>query len=301
MNQEDLKKFVLENPALVKVRETSNPDLFVLKYDRKVFYNSLWNEYLEECRGTVIDKEFNVISRPFTKIYNYGIEDKAPKLSLDTPVYAHRKINGFMVAVTLYKGELLVSTTGSIDSDFVGMAKEFIDEELFKKVISEYNRSINYTFMFECVHRNDPHIITEKEGLYLLGYRRNSWDSVVRADTYMMDELVYKFRCMRPQVYFWELNYLLELVKTVDHEGFVFYTKDGISAKIKSPFYLVSKFIARTNSKLHMIFGKDYKNFIDEEFYGLCEMLQAKYTVEEFKAIPEQDRLIIIREWAANV
>ena len=57
----DLQKFVSENPKLVKMRETSNPELFVLKYQRSVFYDNLWDEYLEECRGTVVDKDFNLI------------------------------------------------------------------------------------------------------------------------------------------------------------------------------------------------------------------------------------------------
>ena len=56
----DLQKFVAENPMLVKMRETSNPELFVLKYQRSVFFDNLWDEYLEECRGTVVDKDFNL-------------------------------------------------------------------------------------------------------------------------------------------------------------------------------------------------------------------------------------------------
>jgi hypothetical protein len=47
-----------------------------------VFYDNLWNDYLEECRGTIVDENFNVVSRPFTKIYNYGVEDRSPKLAM---------------------------------------------------------------------------------------------------------------------------------------------------------------------------------------------------------------------------
>lgn len=60
MNKE-LQKFVAEHPKLVRMRETSNPDLFVLKYQRSVFYDNLWDDHLEECRGTVVDKDFNLI------------------------------------------------------------------------------------------------------------------------------------------------------------------------------------------------------------------------------------------------
>ena len=97
MNKDELRKFVLDNPKLVTMRPAGD-GIYVLKYKRTVFYDNLWNEYLEECRGTIVDADFNVVSRPFTKIYNYGIEAKAPVLADDTPVTAYRKVNGFMAA-----------------------------------------------------------------------------------------------------------------------------------------------------------------------------------------------------------
>jgi hypothetical protein len=57
--KQELQKFVKENPKLVTMRETS-PGLFVLKYKRNVFYDNLWNDYLEECRGTIVDENFSL-------------------------------------------------------------------------------------------------------------------------------------------------------------------------------------------------------------------------------------------------
>lgn len=46
--------------------------LSVLKYDRKVFFNNLWNKdkRLLDCRGIVVDENNNIISYPFTKVFN---------------------------------------------------------------------------------------------------------------------------------------------------------------------------------------------------------------------------------------
>lgn len=97
ITKESLKQYVMDNPMLVTMRESqSYPGLYVLKYRKKVFYDGLWNEYLEQCRGTVVDNNFNLVSYPFQKIYNYGIEVNAPKLSDDTIVTAYRKVNGFL-------------------------------------------------------------------------------------------------------------------------------------------------------------------------------------------------------------
>ncbi len=89
------------NTKSVLLKETSNPDLFVLKYKREVFHKNRWNDFLEECRGTIIDRDFNVVALPFRKIYNFGVEERAPKISDNETIHWFRKVNGFMVAMTL--------------------------------------------------------------------------------------------------------------------------------------------------------------------------------------------------------
>ena len=300
MNKEALKLFVEQNPKLVKMTESiTHPGLFVLKYTRKVFYDSLWNDYLEECRGTIVDADFNVVQRPFTKIYNYGVEDKSPVLSEDTIVECFRKVNGFMVAVTWYNGKLLVSTTGSTANDYVDMANSFIDRrrETFERYVSNFP---TLTFMFECVHENDPHIIVEKPGLYLLGYREKTWESRSQNDGL---SLYHQYALSDHQVE-WKrctLGEVLKEVKTVKHEGFVFYTEDfKVSAKIKSPYYLTSKWVARnprTDKLVNM--QADIKQQLDEEYYPLVDAIRAN--IVEYTEMDEQARLSWVRHYLETV
>lgn len=290
MKQQDLQKFVLENPKLVTMKETS-PGLFVLKYRRNVFYDNLWNDYLEECRGTIVDKDFNVVSRPFTKIYNYGVEARSPKLADDVRVAAFRKVNGFMCAVTWYNGDILVSTTGSTDSPYVTMARELLDLDKARKVCSEYK---SYTFMFECVHRDDPHIVPEVEGMYLLGYRANTWNSEVSSDPTSLDLFADRFGAHRVESFNLRMDELMKMSKTVRHEGFVFYTPGGVSAKIKSPFYLTNKWMSR-NPRTDKLLTKEFKEQIDEEYYVMLDHIRAN--IVEFTALDEQGRLAWIRKY----
>ena len=291
MNNTELKSFVNNNSNLVSMKETSYPGVYVLKYKRKVFYDNLWNDFLEECRGTLVDADFNLISYPFTKVYNYGVEEKAPVLSDDTYVDAYRKVNGFMVAVTWYNGDILVSTTGSTDSDFVSMARELIEPniELYRKTCQLYDR---YTFMFECCHRNDPHIIPEQEGMYLLGLRSKVFGSPISVSP----ELNKSFGCFDVEHVRCTIATLKLLARHVRHEGFVFYTEDGISAKIKSPYYLTSKWVARNprTDKLTNL-NKDIKHNLDEEYYPLVDAIRAN--VEEYTAMTEQQRLSWCRQF----
>jgi hypothetical protein len=287
----DMKEYVTSNPHLVSMKETSYPGVYVLKYKRKVFYDSLWDDFLEECRGTLVDEDFNIISRPFTKIYNYGIETRAPVLPDNTKITACRKVNGFMVAVTWYNDDILVSTTGSTDSDYVKMAMELIDRPKYGKVCRDWP---DYTFMFECCHSNDQHIIPETAGMYLLGWRKNFWNSHIEYDQLVAALLVQYFDCEFVDCEETTVGELLKQVKTVEHEGFVAYGDDNISFKIKSPYYLVKKFVAR-NPKTDKLMRQNVKQFVDEEYYDLIDHIQEN--IDQFTALSEQERLQFVRNF----
>lgn len=291
MDKFALKRYVEDNSRLIARRETSYPGLYVLKYKKRVFFEGLWNQFTEECRGTVVDADYNVVSRPFTKIYNYGIEAKAPRLSLDTQIRAYRKINGFMVAMTMHNDDILVSTTGSTDSPFVAMAKEQMQKmHSWKHWVDVFSNLTlkNKTVMFEVVHKNDPHIIPEKEGLYLLGYRENTWDSIVEHDSKIMLDLVDAFGCHKVEDYSTTVGELQTMAKECKHEGFVAYTENGVSFKIKSPYYLIQKALARKKDILSL-----NKELVEEEYFPLVShLLEIK---DHFNSLTEQDRLEYIR------
>ena len=290
--KEKLKVFV-ENSDLVSKKNTSYDGVFLLKYKKKVFWDNLWNEYLEECRGTLVDEHYNVIARPFTKIYNYMIDERSPVFDSDTPVTAYRKVNGFMVAVTAYKHcaeGMIVSTTGTTDSKYVEYARSFMDYPEFKKEILKY---AGHTFLFECVHPEDPHIIPEFKGLYLLAMRENSWESVVQP--HMLSRLADRMQVQYEKGIYTTVGKLIKKTATVRHEGFVFYTHgpNPQSAKIKSPYYLTAKFLARCNNTKKLV-DPNMKRGFDEEYYPLFDHIQRN--VDEFVALSEQDRL----EWIRN-
>ena len=276
-------------------------NMFVLKYRKSVFYDNLWDDFLEHCRGTIVDKDFNLVTYPFQKIYNYGIEAKAPVLEDRTVVTSYRKVNGFMVAITCHRGKLLISTTGSTENDYVEYAKEMMETH---SSFSDWEMTLcnsecqDMTFMFECVHPSDPHIIPEKAGMYLLGYREKTWDSKVGHNYDVMRDLAAELKCFLPERIHITMLELKEEAKKVKHEGFVFYTEDGRSAKIKSPYYLTSKWVARnprTDKLVNM--QADIKKNLDEEYYPLVDAIRAN--IDEYTAMDEQARLAWVRNFVS--
>jgi predicted kinase len=278
----------------VQIKEQNG--LFVHKYKRKVFYDNLWNMHPElvDARGLIRDADGNVVQYPFTKVFNR--HENGTDIPLDHQVIAVDKINGFLAAVTWYNGDILVSTTGSLTSEHVDMAKEILPLDRMKLVLESYQ---NLSFCFEIVHPNDPHIISEYEGVYLIGAREKVLGSVKQSEVFL-DAIALDFGVFRPKWEYIRFSDLLEKAKTYKREGYVVYDQESDTVlKLKTPYYLTSKFIARTK-KLDLIFDRNYKQHFEEEFYSLCEHLQKSYTKEQFLEIPEQERLTIIRDWAEH-
>ncbi len=291
MFREKLKEYV-ESSNLVNRRECGL-GIYVLKYKKKVFYDNLWNEYIAECRGSIVDADFNLVAYPFTKIYNYGIEKSAPVLADDVRVTAYRKVNGFMVACTWYNGDVLISTTGSTDSPYVDMAREMIGDNMdrYRKVCKEYEGN---TFMFECVHESDPHIVPEQPGMYLLGMRKNEWGSKVMHDPFFLQNFARMLNCFAPESTTTNMARLQEMAKECKHEGFVAYTIDGVSFKIKSPYYLTAKWVAR-NPRTDKLLTQQFREQIDEEYYELLDHIRDN--IEAYTVMDEQARLAWVRNY----
>lgn len=290
MFKDDLKSFVENNKKLVSVKETIYDDLYVLKYSKKCFYKNAWNAFLEECRGVIVDKDYNVVSFPYKKIYNYGLEAKAPRISQESYVTGFRKINGFMGAITFHNGDLLISTTGSTNSNYVDMIKSLIDIDRYKAVCEKYS---NLTLLFEVVHSDDPHIIPEKPGMYLTGYREKSWESTIDICPNKLYMIAEELECMAPEVLIMKLKDIVNLANTVKFEGFVIYTNDGVSTKIKSPYYLFSKLMARMTDT-NKLFEPNIKQKVPEEFFFIVD--HVRENLELFSVLTEQQRLDMIRQ-----
>jgi hypothetical protein len=145
------------------------------------------------------------------------------------------------------------------------------------------------------VHPDDPHIIPEKAGMYILGYRENQYDSVVGHDVFMLQDLGRVFNCFVPESVTTNMVQLKVLAKECKHEGFVFYTDTGLSSKIKSPYYLTSKWVARNPRTDKLVdLNKDIKHNLDEEYYPLVDAIRAN--IVDYTAMDEQARL----EWVRN-
>jgi tRNA splicing ligase len=292
ITKERMKAYVEANEHLISVKKQA-PNTTVLKYKNKVFYKNLWTPELCELRGTVVDDNFDIVQRSFTKIFNVG-EDKAPKIHRDSPVTAPEKVNGFMGVATIRDDELFISTTGSIASDFADLARKHIVMLDWRRM----NPELSYTF--EICDESDQHIVPEKFGAHLLGVRYKEWEAAQHAVSEMeLDEIAADLGALRPA---WQrydtFQELKDKVRTVNHEGFVIWDDFGNEVKIKSPYYLATKFFGRkTPERLEKLLDdpREAKRIIDEEYYVAIDYLAERK--DEFLEMNEWDRMTFLRDF----
>lgn len=271
------------------------PSLHVKKYKREVFYDNLWTDELREARGHVALEDGTIVARPFTKIFNRfenGVDIQPERVCL-----AVEKINGFMMCATYVEhgvNDVVISTTGSLDSDYVAYAKEFVDDK-FKRVVANHK---GYSLLFEVCHPNDPHIIEEMPGLYLVGirevnsntqYMSNEWHEM------LLDIITQDFtsNVRRPYWFKATFNEIVSSAIASEYEGYVVYDEvAGVVLKLKSPHYKVLKVLARIKDVARL--KLDVLGTMPLKYTWLINHVLLNYQM--FNALEEQQRLTYMRE-----
>lgn len=289
---------------LVRVKAYPDKDLYVYKYNNKVFYDNLWHKspYLLKARGLILDGFGNIVQHPFDKVFNFNENGTGKNIPMSKEVVVVEKLNGFLACVSLHKGELLLSTTGSIDSDFVGLIKDLIDKPFEERLIS-YLKENNNTLMFEAIHPKDPHIIAYDErdqGLWLIGARGKAESDKNQSET-ALDEMA-KVIGVRRGVHFTEqFDKVLARVKTDKIEGYMIQDPDTGETllKLKTNYYLNTKFIGRMGiNNINMMYDKTslFKEKVEEEFYETVDAIIAKVDKLTLLSMSNENKVELVRE-----
>lgn len=307
--QKGMRKLVEEKLATAALEKESGLQLF--KYSKSVFYEAKWDAspWLKKARGLVLDLAGNVVVNPFDKVFNYGEQNAGVDILDDQEVIEVEKLNGFLGCISKhpYKHDLLCTTTGSFDSDFVGYIKSFIDGKQRGRFLKFFSKNA-MTLMFEVIHQDDPHIIpydAKDHGLWLIGARGLAPEAEPVTEE-ELDRIAAELEVGRPSWAKTTFGALKQKVVTSKLEGYMVRdakTQDTL-LKFKTPYYLVTKFLGRlSDPKIRFMFGNPqvFKKDIDEEFYPLVDLLTTKLTREEFSAMEDDDRVTLVRGLIAEL
>lgn len=273
----------LVNRGLASLKNDGKYTTF--KYARKAMYEYLWHKVpdLLECRGHVYcNTTKELVQAAPRKSFNYLERNYWEDIPLDTPVEMYKKVNGYLVCVTLHNDEIVVSTTGTTTSDYAMWAKELIlqDWHLYDMVIAP-----DVTTLFEVVVPQDPHIVQERQGLHLLGVREK--------DTGNFTPFGKAVRC--------SLEQALEIAKHDRGEGFMMYRMlpDGLGynfnecCKLKSDYYIGKKKLMRMQAKnVELMYKKPLETAasLPDMWYDVPSQIVAYHTRQVWLDSTDQQR-----------
>lgn len=299
-----------------RVRKVQHSDpetpVALYKYGKSVFYDNLWAEhpFLVKARGLVLDMAGHIVQHPFDKIFNYGENGTALDLPDDAVVEAIEKLNGFMGCITKnpYKDDLLVTTTGSFDSDFVGYINDFITPEVKARFLNYFkeqdaSQTGGKTLMFEVIHPKDnEHPVQykpEDQGLWLIGARSKGIKDPLESEDYL-DLIGGELQLRRAKRFLVTFGEVRKWANEHDGEGYIVRYKGEPVVKFKTTAYLAVKFVGRlSDNNISFMYNnpEKFKQKLDEEYVPMVDALLAKYpTAESYKALPRSERMETVRE-----
>jgi len=284
----------MREKKFINIQKHARFPLWLCNYSKRAQHKEMWNEATCACRGLILDKDNNVVSRPFKKFFNYS--ETAPENIPDETFTVSDKIDGSLGISYFYRGVWRIATRGSFNGKHAQKASRMLR---YKYAHCQKNMNPEYTYLFEIIYPEN-HIIVDygdREELILL--------AVIHTETgeEMTDFADIGFPVLKT---YDGLHSLEDVLKLNDDkaEGVVVRFASGLRLKVKFPEYmrLHSIMLGLTEIKVwrHLSGGRDIDELlkiIDEEYYlwlkTTAEKLLMAYNniyeecMAEFRAMPQ--------------
>lgn len=275
--------------GFVSKRKHPLHDLYILNYTPATQYDWKWNEVTIQCRGLIVDKDYNIVARPWPKFFTFeqwtemrnyvhnlfGVKYKE---MFSGPFKVYDKVDGSMGILYNVEGINYVATRGSFDSDQARRATQILHGMGLATTPFDLDK---YTYLFEIIYPENRIVVDYgiEEKLVLLSIL----DTKTGKDVYQTSDCSMFFERAK------EYNGILDYTKLAElerdnAEGFVLHFENGIRAKFKYEEYKrLHRVMTGLNEKdiywaLHE--GKDLKTEfanVPDEFYAWIESVATKY------------------------
>ena len=136
----------------ITVHKHPDFDLYIYNYSKQASAEHIWNEATELCRGLILDKDMNIVARPFAKFYNYEELVEQHIEIPDLPFEVYEKLDGSLGILYFADGKPYIATRGSFESDQAKHATGILYAK-YADVIDQLDQ--NKTYLFEIIY-NDP-------------------------------------------------------------------------------------------------------------------------------------------------
>lgn len=214
------------------------------------------------AKGVVFDKDTSrVVSMPLKKMWNHFESEFLPVPRFDE-LRVYKKWDGTMIQVFRYKGEIIVTTRGSFDNEYIDSAKRLIDPNKIKD---------GYTYVYELLDPELPNVI-----------RYGGEARLEHLATYNLNEFRYELDVDQEYESFDDFMQAVDHCMRDDGEGGVIcFVKDGVlfhREKVKTSDY-IAMFRAYTGVSLKTCieYMNSCKEYHDIKLLGIPEELESEF------------------------
>jgi RNA ligase len=237
----------LINDGYLKTSKHPTEELYTYNYtqlaqfDKKVFIE---NPVLMECRGLILDKDDNVIARPFKKFFNYEEYGEGSVLGV-LPDYksfeVYDKLDGSLGILYPTSKGLAIATRGSFVSEQALWATNYLNNK-HKDFQSAYFNKYFYsdiTFLFEILYKENRIVVDyDEEGIILLSIIDNkTGEDWSRAEIESIAK-EFKFSIVKKFDGVDDFEKIRDTIKRNNAEGFVIKFDNGLRVKLKYEDYV---------------------------------------------------------------
>src|SRR5688572_11735300 len=159
LNKDVLEQHVTD--GLISKRKHPSLDLWVYNYTHRCQFDRIWTDVTRATRGLILDADYQVVGRPLPKFFNFGeLTEPLP----DLPYTVLDKLDGSLIIVCRYNGNLVVSTRGSFESDQAILATKLLQDKYDASVFQN-----DTSYLFELVGPSNKIVVNyDRDQLILL-------------------------------------------------------------------------------------------------------------------------------------
>lgn len=145
MNTKELNQLITDN--YINVNKHPTTDLYIYNYTQKTQYERFWNNCTLACRGLIMDKDCNIVARPFQKFFNLGEFENQVVPNESFEVY--EKMDGSLGILYWIDNQAYIASRGSFVSEQAQVATEMLHTQ-YAEAIPLLDKS--KTYLFEIIY-----------------------------------------------------------------------------------------------------------------------------------------------------
>jgi len=257
--------------------------LAIYKYSKVCVFTSHWNEITLRCRGVVLDETGEIIINGFPKFFNHNqaecASEYAKRKESSMAYEVTDKMDGSLIQVARYRGQVVVASSGSFTSPQALKATELLTSR-FNEIME------HYSYLFELIYPENRIVLNygDMTSLVLLAIRET--ETGFEIDRGLHPSILNKVAVVNGRT-LEEIEKDLKRDAFINKEGFIIKFSDGFRVKLKYDEYCrLHKIVSGVNEKYVWECLRDNVDIetqlvnVPDELYQFVRDAKAKFQAE---------------------